>query len=134
MARPMTRGSSSENGDARIGASAKVHGRIAGDGDLTVEGRVDGDISLRGELTVTDGGVVSAETIEADAITVAGRLEGEMRISGVVRALAGSSVRGDIRGGGTLTLEEGAEFVGRIENEFDLPPELEAPSGHKGRR
>jgi cytoskeletal protein CcmA (bactofilin family) len=123
-------------GDARIGANAKVHGRIAGDGDLTVEGRVDGDIALRGELTVADGGVVAAEHIEADGITVAGRLEGEMHVSGVVRVLAGARIKGDVLNGGTLSLEEGAEFAGRIENEFDLPPELESGSGtgRQGRR
>ena len=133
MARPMARGSN-DRSEARIGAGAKVHGRIAGDGDLTVEGRVDGDIALRGELTVAEGGVVAAESIQAETITVAGRLEGEMR-SGAVRALAGASVRGDVRGG-TLALDEGADFAGRIENEFDLPPELEAASGagRQGRR
>jgi len=110
--------------DAHIGATTRVRGRIAGEGDLTVEGQVDGTVSIRGALTVTEGGAVAADTIEADAITVGGVLEGEMRVSGQVRALAGARVRGNVQGGG-IAIDDGAEFAGRIDCEFELPPELE---------
>jgi len=124
MARTTTRNSSDE-GEARIGSGARVHGRISGDGDLTVEGRVEGDIVLRGQLTVTDGGSVTAETVEAEEITVSGVLEGELRVQGPVRALAGSRVRGNVHGG-NLALEEGAEFAGQVDFDFELPAELES--------
>ncbi|WP_394844341.1 polymer-forming cytoskeletal protein [Pendulispora brunnea] len=134
MARSTTRNSSDLQGEARIGSSAKVHGRIAGEGDLTVEGRVEGDIVLRGQLTIAEGGTVAAETVEAEEITVSGVLEGELRVRGPVRALAGSRVRGNVTGG-SLALEEGAEFAGRVEIEFELPAELEsAPVARGGRR
>jgi len=128
MARSTTRNSSNQD-EARIGSGAKVHGRIAGDGDLTVEGRVDGDIALRGILTIEEGGTVAAETVEADEITVAGTLEGELRVKGPVRALAGARVRGNVHGG-SLALEEGAEFTGRVDFDFDLPAELESGPAH----
>ncbi len=134
-ARSSTRNSSPE-GEARIGSGAKVHGRIAGDGDLTVEGRVEGDIVLRGQLTVAGGGEVSAETVEADEVTVAGVLEGDLRVKGPVRALSGARIRGNVQGG-SLALEDGAEFSGRIDLDFELPAELagaQPTSAGRGRR
>ncbi|WP_394824043.1 polymer-forming cytoskeletal protein [Pendulispora albinea] len=132
MARSTTRNTSDES-EARIGSGAQVRGRIAGDGDLTVEGRVEGDIVLRGLLTIAEGGTVAADTVEAEEITVAGTLEGELRVKGPVRALAGARVRGNIRGG-NLALEEGAEFSGRVDFDFELPAELEsgAPAAANG--
>jgi len=132
MARSTTR-NSSDQGEARIGSSAKVHGRIAGEGDLTVEGHVEGDIVLRGQLTIAEGGTVAAETVEADEITVSGVLEGELRVRGPVRVLAGSRVRGNVTGA-SLALEDGAEFAGRVDIEFELPAELESATPARGRR
>jgi len=112
-----------------------VRGRIAGDGALTVEGHVEGDVALRGELTVAEGGEIHADTIEAEALVVSGVVEGELRVSGVVRAMAGSRVRGNVTGGASLALDDGAQFAGRIDAEFDLPAELlESSGGSPGRR
>jgi len=132
MARSTTR-PSSDLGQARIGSGARVHGRIAGDGDLTIEGRVEGDIFLRGELTVDASGSVEAETVEADEITVSGTLQGELRVKGAVRALSGARVRGNVQGG-SFALEDGAEFSGRVELDFELPAELEDAQPARGRR
>lgn len=120
------RGGGGGSSAGHIGASARVRGRIGGDGDLVVEGSVEGNVSLRGELTVEAGGSVTGDDVEAESITVGGVLEGDMRVSGQVHALAGSRVRGDVHGGG-LALDEGAEYSGRIDNDFELPPELERP-------
>ena len=37
--------------EAVIGRTTRVRGRVFGDGDLVVEGNVEGDITLRGDLT-----------------------------------------------------------------------------------
>ncbi len=113
---------------ARIGEGTRVRGRIGGDGDLTIEGTVEGDITLRGDLVIAVGGSVAGDAIEADSLTVGGELTGDVKVTGQVRALAGSKMRGNVTGGG-IAIDEGAEFAGRIECEFDLPPELEAGSG-----
>jgi cytoskeletal protein CcmA (bactofilin family) len=118
QARTTTRGS-----EARIGSGAHIRGRIHGDGDLVVEGRVDGDVALHGDLTIAEGASISSEAIEAHAVTVAGALEGDLTASGTVRIAASARVRGTIRGT-PVVIEDGAHFSGRLESEFELPPEL----------
>ena len=111
------------NEEARIGSGARVHGRIHGDGDLLVEGQVEGDVALRGNLTIAAGATVSSEAVEAHAVTIAGSLEGDLNASGPVRLSAGARVRGNVRGS-AVVIDDGARFTGRLDCEFDLPPEL----------
>lgn len=125
--------SSSGSSEGRVGATAKIRGRVSGDGSLVVEGRIEGNVTLRGELTIAEGGVVSADVIEAESIDVSGNLDGEMRITGQLRAGQGANVRGNVTGG-AVVLEEGAHFDGRIDNEFSLPAELEGGAERPRRR
>jgi cytoskeletal protein CcmA (bactofilin family) len=121
---------SGDAGGARIGRGARVKGRIHGEGDLVVEGHVEGDLAIRGELTVADGGNVAGEIIEAQSVVVAGGLEGDVNASGTVRLVAGARVRGNLKGS-SVAIDEGARFSGRLDCEFDLPAELTdgAPRG-----
>jgi len=58
-------------------------------------------------------------------------IEGNVRARGLVRIEAGARVRGDITAE-SVALEEGAEFVGRLDAAFELPAELGGTTG--GRR
>ena len=87
-----------------------------------MEGTVEGDITLRGSLTIAEGASATSN-VEAEDVTIAGALEGDVAASGQVRVNAGSRVRGNLRGAG-VAIEEGAEFAGRLDCEFDLPAEL----------
>jgi cytoskeletal protein CcmA (bactofilin family) len=127
MARTSAR---SEGREAIIGRSTRVRGRVSGDGDLVIEGTLEGDITLRGDLTISEGGRATS-TVEAAAVTLRGELDGDVRASGSVRIEAGARVRGDMHAE-SVSLEEGAEFVGRLDAAFELPAELGGASG--GRR
>jgi cytoskeletal protein CcmA (bactofilin family) len=132
MARTSGRSDSDRSGrEAVIGKTTRVRGRVSGDGDLLIEGNVEGDITLRGDLTIAEGGRATS-TIEASAVTLRGELDGDVRASGALRIEAGARVRGDMQGE-TISLEEGAEFVGRFDAPFELPAEL-GGSGGGGRR
>jgi cytoskeletal protein CcmA (bactofilin family) len=120
MAQPRTTGSAPEG---RIGGSARVRGRVQGEGDLVVEGQVLGPVALRGHLTVSEGGSVVGDAVEAQAVTVAGSLEGEVTAAGAIDLLPTARVKGNLRGAG-ITIAEGAHFSGRLDSEFDLPAEL----------
>ncbi len=115
-----------------IGASTRVRGRISGDGDLTIEGTVEGDIAVRGDVVLGDGARATS-SLEANAVTIRGELEGDVRARGPVRIESGARVRGDVHGE-SFALAEGAEFAGRLEAEFDLPAELSGGGGGGRRR
>jgi cytoskeletal protein CcmA (bactofilin family) len=124
-----TRGGGQE---ARIGSGARVRGRIHGEGDLLVEGQVDGDLAIRGDLTIAEGGSITSKAVEAQSVTIAGTLEGDVAASGPVRLVAGARVRGNLRGS-AVAIDEGARFSGRLDCEFELPPELGGTSRNEGR-
>lgn len=93
---------------------------------MVIDGSVEGDVTVSGELTVGEHGSIRGDVVEAESITVSGTLEAEGQVVGQLRVLVGSHVRCNVRGG--ITIDEGAEFAGRIDAEFDLPAELEGPS------
>jgi cytoskeletal protein CcmA (bactofilin family) len=109
--------------EARIGSGARVRGRIHGNGHLVIEGEVEGDVSLRGDLTIAEGASVASSTLEANALTVAGSLEATVTASGPIRLEASARVQGDLRGT-AVAIADGARYSGRIDCDFDLPPEL----------
>lgn len=127
----MARTTRSDSGrEAVIGRTTRVRGRVSGDGDLLLEGTIEGDITVRGDLTVAEG-ARAASTVDAQAVVIRGELDGDVRARGVVRIEAGARVRGDVHGE-SVAIEEGAEFAGRLDADFELPPELMGGGG--GRR
>lgn len=108
---------------SRIGSATRVRGHVQGHGDLVVEGHLEGNVSLRGHLTVAEGASVSSDSVDAEAVTIAGSLEAEVSATGPVELAASARVRGNLRGA-AVTIAEGARFSGRLDCEFDLPQEL----------
>jgi cytoskeletal protein CcmA (bactofilin family) len=107
---------------ASIGRTTRIVGRLTGDGDLLVEGRIEGEVSLRGNLSVTEGGVIVAP-VEAGDVTVSGSVDGDVTARGAVTLRAGGTVRGAITAS-RIAVEDGARFTGRIEMDVELPPGL----------
>jgi cytoskeletal protein CcmA (bactofilin family) len=130
QARTTTRGG--EAREARVGSGARIRGKIHGEGDLLIEGHVEGDVAIRGDLTIAEGASVSSEAVEAQAVTIAGTLQGDVAATGQVRLAAGARVRGNVRGS-AVSIEDGARFSGRLDCEFDLPPELGGASRGEAR-
>lgn len=118
--------------ESLLGRGTRVRGRIHGEGALRIEGAVEGDVQVGGDLEIDEGGSVAGE-VEAGAIVIAGQLTGDVAARGAVTLRATARVQGDLAGTEVI-LEEGAVYAGRIEAEFDLPAELSARPAGRGHR
>jgi cytoskeletal protein CcmA (bactofilin family) len=125
-AKDMAKSNRSAHGESVIGSGAVVRGRVQGDGSLVVAGRIEGDVAIAGDLTISEEGTLLS-AVEAGDVSIAGSLTGDVNARGTVRMLRGAHVRGDIRGE-SFALADGAEFVGRLHAEFELPEALREPS------
>jgi cytoskeletal protein CcmA (bactofilin family) len=101
-----------------IGPGVAVNGRISGDDEVVVFGRVEGTITLNNHLLVEEGGQVVAD-VDAVAISVRGQLNGEVVAREVIQLLAGSLVTGNLRAP-RIIIEEGARFKGNIDMDVAL--------------
>lgn len=115
---------SNRGGDAAVlGSNVRIRGRISGDTDLTILGSVEGDIALQGDLSIGDGARVESEVIEAHGVSIAGEVTSDVAATGPVRLGATARVRGNLKGS-EISIEDGAQFAGRIEADFELPAAL----------
>lgn len=112
-----------------LGKNVRIRGRISGDGDLVVQGSLEGDVTLRGDFTL-DEGAEATSTITARGVVVAGALEGAIVADAEVTVTSSGRFRGDVRAA-QVTIEDGAVFAGRLDAEFDLPPELTSEPGKR---
>jgi cytoskeletal protein CcmA (bactofilin family) len=96
-----------------IGETILVTGSLRGDENLTVLGRVEGQINLSQTLLVAEGGIVKAE-VNVDNAIVSGILIGNLTASDAIQITASGRVLGDVRGK-RLILEPGARVNGAIQ-------------------
>lgn len=109
---------------ANIGKSLQIKGEVSGDEDLTVEGKVEGKITLNGHVvTIGTNGRVMAE-IRAKSVVVGGQVRGNVTADDRVEILATGTVLGDVRAP-RVVLADGAHFKGTID--------MDARSGDGGR-
>jgi cytoskeletal protein CcmA (bactofilin family) len=132
MAQTRTATRGGDGREARIGSGARIRGRVHGEGDLVIEGHVEGELAIRGDLTIAESASVTSEAVEAHAVTIAGSFEGDVSASGPVRVAMGARVRGNLRGT-AVSIEDGAHYSGRLDCDFDLPPELGGASRSEAR-
>jgi cytoskeletal protein CcmA (bactofilin family) len=118
--------------ETTIGPRTRLRARVHGDGDLALEGQLEGNVALGGKLTVHEGGSVKGET-QANEVLVAGELEGPVKSEGALHVSATGKVNGVVRVA-ALSLEDGARFHGEVHASFDLPAELAEKAAAPGAR
>lgn len=79
-----------------IGTGTFVRGRVNGTGDLDIAGRIEGDVTVTGEVLVDGTGLVGAG-ISARRIVVRGAVKGDLVAEEAVILEAGARVVGDLR-------------------------------------
>lgn len=104
-------GSAGEN--TVIGPSILISGKLSGDEDLTVRGRVEGELSLSKTLIVEPSGIVKANVEVKNAI-VSGVVVGNIAASESVELTQEGRMVGDIRAPRVIIVD-GASFRGRVD-------------------
>ena len=105
-----------------IGKGITIRGSLSGGGDLVIEGRVEGQISLKNHLTIESSGKVEAD-IRADELTINGEASGNIDASARVAINNSARVRGDVKAP-RVVIEDGAVFNGTIEMDVKLPDDI----------
>ncbi len=85
-----------------------VHGNLTTDGDIQVDGTIEGDIKTS-VLTIGEGGTVKGAVV-ADTVTVSGTVDGQIRAKAVTLSRT-ARMQGDIWHE-SLAIEAGARFEG----------------------
>ena len=93
-----------------ISADLKIKGNMSSNGDIQIDGRIDGDVESK-SLTIGEGAEVNG-TISCERVRVCGKVSGEIRATSVVLARS-AKVDGDIAHK-TLEIEAGASLQGGV--------------------
>ena len=80
-----------------IGAGTVVSGHVRGQGSLEILGRVEGDVSVSGNVSIGPSGRVRGNVSGAE-LTVSGQVQGDLRGTLSVLLEPGARVAGDISG------------------------------------
>lgn len=99
---------------ASIGKSVQIFGELKGSEDLSIDGTVEGTITLSGSrLTIGPNAHVQAN-VSARDVVILGMLKGDITASGRVELRAGANLKGDIHAS-RLSIEENAVFTGKVD-------------------
>jgi cytoskeletal protein CcmA (bactofilin family) len=102
------------NGSKNIlNSDVEVKGTLKFAGEMTFDGKLDGDIVSEGTLQLGDNAVVKGN-INVNNVVVRGKINGNVSAREKIEIKSKSEVFGDIRSS-KLVIEEGVTFVGKTE-------------------
>ena len=90
-----------------------ITGSVRFANDLLVDGKIDGEISSEGALTVAENAIIKAE-IKTKSVVVYGKVHGNIVASDRIEIKNGAEMVGDVKAA-MLSIEPGAIFVGKSE-------------------
>jgi len=94
-----------------LSSDVEIKGTVKFSNDLVVDGKIEGEISSTGNLTVGENARLKAE-IRTGTVVVYGKVHGNISAGTHVELKATAEVVGDIKAA-TLSIEAGAIFVGK---------------------
>jgi cytoskeletal protein CcmA (bactofilin family) len=95
-----------------LGSGMTVTGDVTGEGELRIEGRVEGSVTTTGRVVVNAEGDV-AGGIEAQEVVASGKISGTISAKGAVRLRKGCDVEADIEAA-TIEVEDGGVVNGKL--------------------
>lgn len=114
-----------EDVETIVGPSVKVEGDFASEGNIIIEGQVNGKIKTSKLLRVEEGAKVNAD-VAAESAVVAGEVRGNMKLANTLELTPTAKIIGDVAAK-TLIIAAGAIFHGH-----SIMDEAEEKSRSKG--
>ncbi len=102
----------SQKAETVIGPSIKVKGNFHGEGDIIIEGNVEGEISTKQYVSVGSNAKIIAN-IKANNAKIAGFINGNLQIDSSLEILKTAIIRGDISTK-EISIERGAIVDGKL--------------------
>jgi len=103
-----------------VGQTMLIKGNLEGDEDLTVQGRIEGSLSLTKTLIIEPNGVVKADVSVANAI-ISGVMVGNLTASDSLEITESGRMVGDIRAPRVIIVE-GASVRGKVDmGDLEMP-------------
>lgn len=101
----------SKNAETIIGPSIKVKGNFHGEGNIIVEGMVEGSVKTNNFLLVAKNAKILA-SIKAKDAKIGGEINGNIKVDGYLEILSTAKIFGDIEVS-QVSIEKGAILNGR---------------------
>src|SRR5882724_8470921 len=106
-----------------LSSDVEIKGNLKFSGELTLEGKLEGEISTDGILHLGETGAVN-DNLNVNSVIVRGKINGNVIAKDKIEIKSKAEVFGDVRAA-KLVIEEGVTFVGKTE----VNPNKVAPSG-----
>ncbi len=94
-----------------VGPSVKIQGDLNSEGNIRIEGQVQGKVKTSQSVLIGNGAKINADVLAGNAI-VGGEVQGNLKISGNLILQTTAVVIGDIACA-ILRVEDGAKFTGK---------------------
>lgn len=117
--------------ESLIANGLTIEGRIEGSGDLRIAGNFQGDVNVRGNLTIEAGARLTGG-VRAHAVVIAGELQGNVDSAKRVEILDTGVLDGNLKAE-SITVAAGSKMRGQVEfgweNQATAVPQLKMESG-----
>ncbi len=118
-----------EGGETIIARGVKLEGDFKSEGNVVVEGEVNGALTTSNDLRVSEGAKINAN-VKAQSAVVAGEINGNVKVKDKLELLATAIVAGDINTK-NLSITPGAIVNGKVSMGDVAPVEEPAPKTNK---
>ena len=113
-----------------LSSDVEIEGSIKFQSDLFIDGKIKGEITSPGNLTLGEHAEIHGE-IKTKSIVVQGNVQANITVEDRCELKAGSTLNGDLKSA-RLIIEDGATFIGKSEvtpKGFKKPEPLSAEKG-----
>lgn len=112
-----------------IGPGTKIKGDIETNGDIRIDGKIEGNILSQGTVVIGQKGEVKGE-VKCNNCDVFGQFDGKIQIAELLSLKESSKLSGDIKTG-KLSIEPGAKFTGTCDMGGNTPTAVSSDTNAK---